>query len=222
MKIKIVFVDMDGTIVDYPHGEYGSSWDAVMYAANKQKQSKKFLDYYLPKPELYCEWHEKACALLKDVQVGVVEDAILPPSYSPGAKELFRGLKRNGIVRGILSSGTNPPAKYIEKDIDADFCFCNEFLQKDGVFTGIGLNRVPMWDKKLTLKEICQRYGICPDSKGIFKDAAMIGDSGNDIDVFKAVGTSIAFKPKDKKVADAADYVVEDLSHALEIIRNIT
>ncbi len=65
MAFRIVDFDMDGTIVNYEEGSYGSSWDAAFHALGLSEECKKLLDYYLWKKELYPEWFEKQVTMLK-------------------------------------------------------------------------------------------------------------------------------------------------------------
>jgi phosphoserine phosphatase len=217
----IVFLDMDGTIVNYPHGDYGSSWDAVIHVAGKADEGKRLLDYYLPRPNLYKEWFQKECMLLKGVSVSAVKGMVLPPVYVDGAAKLAHDLRRMGITRGLLTAGVGIVARHVEKELQLDFCECNELLQENGSFTGEGMSNVRLWDKKRNMIKICNMFGIKPDSKGVYQDAVVLGDHDNELGLFEIAGLSIAYMPKSEKVAKAADHVVKDLNQVSAIIRKL-
>jgi phosphoserine phosphatase len=213
MVLKLVDFDLDGTIVDYKSSEYGSSWDAVHHAANTFKESRELLENYLGKKELYHEWFEKAVALLNGKSVSEVKSKVLPPEYSNNAKKTTEELRRMKLYRGIITSGVDIVARYVEKDLDLDFCGCNELHQKNGFFTGLGIPRVALWNKSSNLTEVCKRFNIKLD------ETVVVGDHENELDLFEIAGLSIAYKPKTEKVKKVADYVISNLNEVPLIIR---
>ncbi len=213
MAFRIVDFDMDGTIVNYKEGSYGSSWDATFHALGLSEECKKLLDYYLWKKDLYPEWFEKQVTLLKGRSVDQVKSKILPPVYSDNAKEAFEELKKMGLYRGIITSGIDIVARYIEKDFKLDFCECNELVYRSGLFTGMGIPNVDLWSKKDNLIKVCERFGVKTE------DAVVVGDHENELDLFEIAGLSMAYKPKTEKVGKAADYIINDLREVPLIIR---
>ena len=209
--MSLVFFDMDGTLVNYEHGNYGSSWDAVMHAAHKEDEAKKLLEFYLPRPHLYDEWFDKECSLMKNVSVEYVRSKILPPVYSDGAREVVSELKEAGLITGLITAGINPPARDVVEELKMSFCECNELLHENGYFTGKGKNNVPLWGKKKNMIKVCNSFGIRPDENGIYRGVVMIGDHDNELEAFEVSEYSIAYKPASEKVRKAADYVVNDL-----------
>ena len=215
-----IFWDMDNTLINYPYGEYSSSWGAVFHSAGKFEESQKLLEQYLPNPHLYGEWFDRACSLLKDVPVDDVMKKILPPVYMEGAKDVVRETKKMATI-GLLSAGTDPPARYVAKELEMEFCECNELLQENGLFTGIGKCNVSLWDKKQNMVDVCNRFGIKSDEKGIYRGTVVIGDHENELGSFGAAECSIAYRPTSDKVRKAADYVVTDLKQIPQIIRKL-
>lgn len=89
MALELLLFDMDGTLVCYLESSFHSSWDALGFAAGKKEEWLKNVDYYYPRPELYEEWIQENCKLLKGISVGETLEKILPPPYLPGTKDFF-------------------------------------------------------------------------------------------------------------------------------------
>lgn len=212
MVIKLVGVDLDGTILNYKKGKYNSSYEAVFHAIGKEKEHMGFVEYYLWKKDLYDEWYQKETALLKGVSVSYVESKVLPPIYSDGTREMCIQLKNLGLVRGLLTSGMDIIARYAERDLGLDFCECNEVFRENGFFTGLGKSNVDLWNKKANMMDVCNRFNVKP------REVAVVGDHENELDLFEIAGLSIAYRPKTEKVSNAADYVVDNLIEIPKII----
>ena len=218
--MPMVFFDMDGTIINF-NVRYGSSWNAVALAADKLDETYMLTDYYLPKPDLYSEWFEKQCALLKGCSVKDVKDKILPPVYSEGAVETVREIKEMGFITGMITGGIDPPARDIAEELKMDFCECNDLLHENGYFTGKGKINVPLWDKKQNMTNVCERFGIKSDGNGIYRGVVTVGDHENELETFKIAEYSIAYRPASEKVRKAADHVVNDLRDVPALIRKL-
>lgn len=215
MVSKLATVDLDGTVVEYDKDEFGSSWGAVLNAAGFSEERKKLTDEYFDKKELYKKWFKKQVALLKGKSLYKIKDEVLPPKYSRGARKLFEELRRMGLYRGIITSGVDIVARYVEKDLDLDFCVCNDLFHKNGFFTGLGKSNVDLWKKGSNLIEVCKKFNVKPS------EAVVIGDHENELDLFEIAGLSIAYKPKTEKVKKSADYVITNLNEIPLIIKNL-
>jgi phosphoserine phosphatase len=221
MVLSLGFLDMDGTTIHYPCGDYGSSWDKLADAIGKIEENKRLLKHYLHRRHLYDELFRKECSMYKGVSVAMVRRKVLPPVYTPGARRLAKELRDMSMTRGLLTAGVDVVARYVEEDLHLDFCECNELIRKNGCFTGDGRSNVPLWEKSKNMKDVCRRYGIEPDKDGVYREALVIGDHDNEMELFKIAGTSIAYRPKSEKVARAADYVVHDLNEVPAIVRKL-
>ena len=214
MAFKLVDLDLDGTLLCY-NSEFNSSWDDFYRAANLVKESKDLLNYYLWKKPLYNEWFNKQVLLLKGKSVSEIESEILPPTYMEGAENLSQELKSMGLIRGLLTSGVDIIARYVEKDLNLDFCECNEVFQENGFFTGLGKSNVNLWDKKRNLLKICKQFNVKP------KEVVVVGDHENELELFEIAGLGIAYQPKTDNVTKAADYVVNNLVDVVPLIRDL-
>jgi len=204
MSLKTVIFDVDGTIVRYKVG-YGSSWDAIFYAAGLKKEQEKLLEYYLYKPEQYPTWFKELVKLLKGVSVSKIKKIVLPPEYSLGAKETCLKLKKMGYSVGILSSCVDLIGDYIKDDLNLDFCRCSKVFIENGYFTGEGEYLVHLWKKDEALRDLCLELGIKPS------ETAYVGDHVSDIPVFKIAGFAIAYRSKDSQIKKNVDTTIFDL-----------
>ena len=65
-------------------------------------------------------------ALLKGLPVTTIDDVRSKLTFSPGARELCRALKRLGCVLAVLSGGFFPLAQYVQEQLQLDYAFANE------------------------------------------------------------------------------------------------
>lgn len=212
-KIKAVLFDMDGTLVQYD-GPFQSSWDALGYAAGLKEQWDRLMEHYFPRRELYWEWMDANARLLKGLPAEPIYRAILPPPYTPGARETIAQLKRTYRL-GILTSGLDFIAEYICQDLGMDFYLANGLVVRDGVFTGESIRRVYLWTKDQHLRELCARQGLDP------KEVCFVGDHLNDISVMKIAGLAIAFAPKDLELTKVAAAHTDDFRQIPRLIEEL-
>ncbi len=206
---------MDGTVVQYANSSFQSSWDAVGIAAGKEEEWIRRRDYYFPKHDLYQEWFDGNCGLLKGVEVQPILDKILPPPYTVGFREFCGYVKSEGVKLGLVSSGVNLVADGINEDVGLDFVVANMLHVSAGKFTGTGEQHVPLWKKG----EIVQRYLRL--HRVDFRQAAYFGDHENDRGAWSRVGLRIGISLKNKELHSCVDYSFKDFHGALELFQKI-
>ncbi|NOQ38558.1 HAD hydrolase family protein [archaeon] len=202
-EIKLVVLDLDGTVVKYNTGQWHSSWDVLASVSGKMEIYNKNAHYYYPKRELYHEWMRKSAQLLRGCRVSDVEKVIFPPPYVDGVKDTLDFLKKRNCVCGILSSGADIVADRAKKDLSLDFAVANRLIVKDGIFSGDSELIVSLWRKEKNLIGLCRKFGVS------LKDTLFIGDNDNDISSMRSCGHSIAFSPANDEVKGAADVSFE-------------
>ncbi len=191
MLPKLVIFDMDGTIVQYPSGNFQSSWDAIGFATGKKDEWERLMAYYLPRRERYDEWSGENCRLLAGLPVQPVFDQIFPPPYTPGFKEFCTYLDQRKIKKGIISSGVDLVAERIQQETALDFIVANEVHVRDGKFTGGGKINVGISGKGKSVREIIQRYRVSQT------ETAFFGDHFNDREAWQEVGLPFGMNVKD-------------------------
>jgi phosphoserine phosphatase len=188
MEIDLIVTDMDGTAVQYPVGDFSSSWDALSGVLSEDERKKWFSlqKEYCGKQELYNEWFSKQAELLKGKKLSDAEKYLFPIPYSPGFKEFFGS--SNGLKKAILSAGIDIVAKRIAKDFNFDYWIAQHIEVEEGVFTGKG-DSFADFDKAEFLLEIIKHLDV-----SLLK-TCYVGDTSGDINCLELVGMPVAFNP---------------------------
>lgn len=139
-------------------------------------------------------------ALLKGLDVSVMQDIAENLPYTEGLRRMMEVLKRSGYKTAILSGGFTFFGNYLKQKFGFDYVYANELeIDENGKLTGryVG-DIVDGQRKKELLRILCQVEGIDP------AQAIAVGDGANDLPMLSAAGLGIAFhaKPKVKATAD--------------------
>jgi phosphoserine phosphatase len=207
MGINLVVTDMDGTAVQYNHGDFSSSWDALTELLSDEERTKWFSlvkEYYGKKD--YRSWFQAQVSLLKGKKLSDAEGALFPIPYSPGFQEFFAN--SNGLKKAIISAGIDLVARKIANDFHFDYWIAQTLEIKSGLFTGNGESNVDYQNKSNLLINTAALFGIS------LSQTCYIGDTSGDIGCLELVGTPIAFNPhhgleeyvKQKKIPVISDF----------------
>lgn len=190
MKIDAVFVDMDGTSVQYPNEPFSSSWDALAQGLLSEEEKRKWsslTEKYYGHDELYKTWFEEQVAMLKGRKVEEAERALFPIPYSPGFGEFFS--TNNTFKKAILSAGIDLVVNKIVADFKFDAYVCQILEIEDGLFTGKGKSFDSL-DKSSKLLSLASGLGVSLDK------ICYIGDTPGDISCFELIKFPVAFSPR--------------------------
>ena len=197
--IRLVVFDVDGTLT-----QHSSIWWRLHEIFDTTKEGRIYFDQYFAGEINYQQWSDLDAGLWKGRPLSAVLDAVDATKLVPGAKEAIEALQNNGIKTAILSGGLDVMAESIAKRVGIDFVLTNRLLHEDGKLLGIVENIVGWADKDQHIHTILEHFNIS------LEETAFVGDGRNDLSVFKIVGLSIAFNPKEDEVAKAADVVIRE------------
>ena len=140
-------------------------------------------------------------ALLKGLDVSVLEAVYNRIELMPGAEELIAALKASGIKTAILSGGFVYFASRFAKRLGIDAYHCNDLEVLDGKLTGKTLGPIVDAQAKADhLVALAKQWSIP------MEQTASVGDGANDLKAMAVANLGIAFcaKPTVQAQADAA------------------
>ncbi|MDD5582229.1 MAG: phosphoserine phosphatase SerB [Candidatus Marinimicrobia bacterium] len=148
------------------------------------------------------ESFKKRIALLKGLDVSVMEKIAANLPLTEGAERLLNTLNRCGYKTAILSGGFTFFGEYLQKKFNIDYMFANELEIHDGKLTGRHIGDIINGTRKAELlKLIAQMEGIHREQ------VIAVGDGANDLPMINAAGLGIAFHAK-SKVRENAGYAI--------------
>jgi len=153
-------------------------------------------------------------ALLKGLDVHLLEEVYHRIELMPGAGELFDALEANNIKTAILSGGFVFFAERFADRLGADAYHCNDLQVEDGKLTGrVAGPDVDAQGQADKLVEVAGQWGIP------MQQTASVGDGANDLLVMAAAGLGVAFCAK-PAVQEQADVAVnnKDLTELIPIL----
>ncbi|GAB7356862.1 hypothetical protein MBLNU459_g7732t1 [Dothideomycetes sp. NU459] len=116
-------------------------------------------------------------------------------SFTPGARELLRVLKKLGWKTAVLSGGFTPLAMWVQQELGLDYCHANHLVDHDGFLTGElvqGKDIIHAEKKQVLLEQIAAQEGVP------LENVIAVGDGSNDLLMMHKAGLGIAFNAKPK------------------------
>ena len=130
-------------------------------------------------------------ALLKGLDVGVLDAIGASLRLTEGAEMLFAELKRLGYKTAILSGGFTYFAKQVQARLGIDYVFANELEVVDGKVTGVAVEPIVDAQRKADLlRELAQKEGLS------LEQTIAVGDGANDLPMLAIAGLGVAFRAK--------------------------
>jgi phosphoserine phosphatase len=141
--------------------------------------------------------------LLEGLTDQVFEAILADIRVTDGVPELISAVQKSGGLVGAISGGFLQVLEPLADKLSLDFFKANDLEIEDGVITGriIG-DIVDAEVKARTLLQWAGEYGFDVPS------TVAVGDGANDIQMLKASGFAVAFRPKDV-LRDHADLIIE-------------
>lgn len=137
-------------------------------------------------------------ALLKGLDVSVMQDIAEKLPITEGLERLMTILKRVGYKTAILSGGFTYFGNYLKQKYGFDYVYANDLEVADGKLTGRYTGEIVDGRRKAELlRLLCQFEGIN------IAQAIAVGDGANDLPMLNLAGLGIAFHAKPKVKATA-------------------
>lgn len=176
---KLIFFDFDGTLTQ------SSSWYLfnTHFGMTEQEDSTLF-EQYLKQEFDYKGWMDAIIAILKDRGL-CTEDAVKTFSETLTLRDdaalVIQACKDAGYTPIVISGGLQQviePACH-KVGIDRVCATASLVFDSQGKFSSINDSSDEMHAKVKAFLEICKEYGVNQE------DTTVVGDGGNDIEVFK-------------------------------------
>ena len=138
-------------------------------------------------------------ALLKGLDVSVLQDIAENLPITEGTDRLMKILKTCGYKIAILSGGFTFFGEHLQRRYGIDYVYCNELeIGEDGKLTGRYLGEVVDGRRKADLLKL-----IAQTEKVNIAQTIAVGDGANDLPMLMEAGLGIAFHAKPRVKATA-------------------
>ena len=189
---RLICFDMDSTLV---HTE---CIDELAARAGVGAQVREITAQAMRGEIDFTESFTRRVALLKGLDVSVMEDIARNLPFNEGLERTMKILKMVGYKTAILSGGFTYFGKYLQQRFGFDYVYANELEIEDGKLTGRYLGDVVDGRRKAELlRLLCQVEGIN------LAQSVAVGDGANDLPMLSLAGLGIAYHAKPKVQAGA-------------------
>ena len=132
-------------------------------------------------------------ALLKGLDVSVMEEIARSLPITEGLERMMTILKRVGYKTAILSGGFTYFGNYLRQKYGFDYVYANELEIEDGRLTGRYVGEVVDGRRKAELLRL-----LCQFEEINIAQSVAVGDGANDLPMLNLAGLGIAFHAKPK------------------------
>ncbi|MFK7788547.1 MAG: phosphoserine phosphatase SerB [Phycisphaeraceae bacterium] len=192
---QLVAFDMDSTLIQ------AECIDEIAKEAGVGEQVSAVTEAAMRGELDFAQSLAQRVALLKGLDVDVLESVYERIELMPGAEALLASLKQNNIKTAILSGGFVYFASRFAERLGIDVYHCNDLEVTDGKLTGKTLGPIVDAQAKAGHLVALAKQWDLPISQ-----TASVGDGANDLKAMAAAGLGIAFcaKPTVQEQADIA------------------
>lgn len=189
---RLICFDMDSTLIET------EVIDELAMRAGVGDQVKAITERAMRGEIDFIESFRERVALLKGLDVSVMQDIAEHLPITEGVDRLMYVLKKYGYKIAILSGGFTYFGEYLQKKYGIDYVYANELEVENGKLTGRYVGDVVDGKRKAELLRL-----IAQVEKVDIAQTIAVGDGANDLPMLGVAGLGIAFHAKPKVVANA-------------------
>ncbi len=189
---RLICFDMDSTLIET------EVIDELAMRAGVGDQVKAITDAAMRGEIDFCDSFRQRCALLKGLDVSVMQDIAEHLPITEGVDRLMHILKKVGFKIAILSGGFTYFGNYLKQKYHIDYVYANELEVVDGKLTGRYIGDIVDGKRKAELLRL-----IAQVENVDIRQTVAVGDGANDLPMISIAGLGIAFHAKPKVKATA-------------------
>lgn len=193
---RLICFDMDSTLIET------EVIDELAVRAGVGDQVKAITESAMRGEIDFCDSFKQRVALLKGLDVSVMEEIAEQLPITEGVDRLMAVLKTSGYKIAILSGGFTYFGAYLKKKYGIDYVYANELEIEDGKLTGRHVGDIVDGKRKAELLRLIAQV----ENVDIAQTIA-VGDGANDLPMLSIAGLGIAFHAKPKVKANASQSI---------------
>ncbi|WP_297905691.1 phosphoserine phosphatase SerB [uncultured Parabacteroides sp.] len=189
---RLICFDMDSTLIKT------EVIDELAIRAGVGDQVKAITEAAMRGEIDFCESFRQRCALLKGLDVSVMQEIAENLPITEGVDRLMRILKKVGFKIAILSGGFTYFGNFLKQKYNIDYVYANDLEIKNGKLTGNYVGDIVDGKRKAELLRL-----IAQVENVDIRQTVAVGDGANDLPMISIAGLGIAFHAKPKVKATA-------------------
>lgn len=189
---RLICFDMDFTLIET------EVIDELAIRAGVGDQVKAITEAAMRGEIDFCESFRQRCALLKGLDVSVMQEIAENLPITEGVDRLMRILKKVGFKIAILSGGFTYFGNFLKQKYNIDYVYANELEIENGKLTGNHVGDIVDGKRKAELLRL-----IAQVENVDIRQTVAVGDGANDLPMISIAGLGIAFHAKPKVKATA-------------------
>ena len=189
---RLICFDMDSTLIET------EVIDELAIRAGVGDQVKAITEAAMRGEIDFCESFRQRCALLKGLDVSVMQEIAENLPITEGVDRLMRILKKVGFKIAIISGGLTYFGNLLKQKYNIDYVYANELEIENGKLTGNHVGDIVDGKRKAELLRL-----IAQVENVDIRQTVAVGDGANDLPMISIAGLGIAFHAKPKVKATA-------------------